>query len=107
MLRPDAAACYHTPIQTLAETREAKGQRDPDVSGPTPPDPITRDFLAWHGEIIMDHINHERYLYQGKTFDCHWQSPNRGFPGRWWVDEVTTPRARNTRAPSPTEVIND
>jgi hypothetical protein len=85
MLRPDAAECYHTPIETF----------------PTPPDPITRDFLAFNGEIIIDHINHERYTYRGKTFDCDWESPNRGREGGWWVIEVESPANRGPQPAGP------
>lgn len=38
-------------------------------------DLLTREYLYEHGEMIVNHINHEEYILNGRRFFVGWDSP--------------------------------
>jgi hypothetical protein len=46
-----------------------------------------RDWLYKNGEILVNHIHHEEYKWNGKVYVCGWASPSVRFneEGGWFV----------------------
>ena len=46
---------------------------------------LTREFLAEHGKLVVDQVNHEEYEYSGERYIAGWASPRGENPGKWHV----------------------